>query len=109
MILTAIVVFIGSFACLLMLIFSLSIGFGFFVVPILIAEVMLLVAVYLMRRAFTRKKSFEPEAPVAWYAQRGAPPPRRLDRLDDRYAQPYGRGTVAPEPVESSGFDDGPA
>ncbi|MDQ6750775.1 MAG: hypothetical protein M3Z33_08500 [Actinomycetota bacterium] len=84
-----IAIVIGSFVCLLMLIFSLSVGFGFFIVPIIVAELMLLAAVYLMRRAFTSEKEDDSAPPVAWYAKRDEPPPRALERLDDRYARPY--------------------
>ncbi len=88
MIWSVIVIFIGSFVCLLMLIFSLTVGFTFFVVPIVIAELMLLGAVFLMRRAFASKED-ESEPAVAWYARRDQPPPRALERLDERYARPY--------------------
>jgi hypothetical protein len=81
---SAVVVVVGSFACLMLIILSVTIGFSFFVVPILIAEVMLLAAVYVMRRAFA-PKDVEPEPRAAWYARQGDAPPRATERADERH------------------------
>jgi len=99
--LAAFIVFVGSFVCLMMVIFSVAVGFTFFVVPILLAELMLLAAVYLMREAFgSKKEKPDREPPLAWYAKRDQPPPRALERLDERYSRPYRTETARPRRVE---------
>lgn len=98
---TALVVFIGSFVCLVLLIFSVAVGFTFFVLPIVTAELMLLVAVFLMRRALVSehaerqpprpwyaRREEEPE-PLAWYATPGNSPPSARGQLDERQTRPY--------------------
>ncbi len=100
MIWSVIVIVLGSFVCLLMLIFSVAVGFTFFVVPIVIAELMLLAAVYLMRRAFASREAESEPPPVAWYTRRDEPPPPALERLDERYARPYRVERRRPRRVE---------
>jgi len=89
---TAVVVFVGSFVCLLMLIFSIAVGFSFFVVPILIAELMFLAAVYLMRRAFAANRVVR-EPRRSWYAGPVSSPPQAMERRDERPAHSYRAGS----------------
>ena len=83
---SAFVVILGTFICVVMLVFSLAVGFTFFIWPILFAEFLLLLAVYVMRQAvvsdddderpppwYMRGRGADRVQPTAWYARRGAP------------------------------------
>lgn len=98
---SAFVVFIGSFICLVMLILSLAVGFTFFIWPILFAEFLLLLAVYVMRQAVGED---DDEAPVTWYA-------RRREAMRDQPAPWYARAGNSSQRIEppSAGAQSRPA
>jgi len=67
---TAVVVIVGSVVCGVLIIASVAVGFSFLVVPILVAELMLLAAVYLVRRALVPEEVAH-EQHSAWYVGSG--------------------------------------
>ena len=108
---SAFVVILGTFICVVMLVFSLAVGFTFFIWPILFAEFLLLLAVFVMRQAvvsddddlerptpwYMRGRAAEREQPTAWYARRDAGgnrpaawsrPRGSLPQADDRPPRP---------------------
>jgi hypothetical protein len=62
---SSLVVIVGSFVCVVLIISSVAVGFSFLVVPILVAELMLLTAVYLARRALAPEAG-PGETQAAW-------------------------------------------
>ena len=83
---TAIVAIVGSLMCVAMIIASVAVGFTFFVVPIVVADLMFIAAVYLMRRAFAAEERVPPTRQQAWYLDQRNSPPRPTERLGERHA-----------------------
>jgi hypothetical protein len=61
------VVVVGSIPVLILVIYNLAEGFGFFIWPLLFAEFLLLAAVFVLRQAFGG--SDEVDSPSAWFAR----------------------------------------